>query len=283
MRYVIGAKGFLGAAFLRRLKSLQSPVIGTHHSDSQGFNVFDLASPQIGQWKGTSAIVAAGVTNIRKCELEKEACRQKNVEGTLNLVDQLLHKGIKPILFSSDYVFDGEKGNYDEESKLNPLNEYGRQKAELETRLEKEYRGKYLLIRLSKVYGLEKGDGSLIDEMIQNFMRGQKIKAAVDQIFCPVFVEDVVDLVLQLDELDATGVFQIAGNERISRYDLARAVCKIGNYPANLIEPIVLRDLNEPFLRPCQTDMKNQKSLKTTGMKMTNLEFAIQQLVEQYI
>ena len=75
------------------------------------------------------ALILVAVTKIDTCEEEKAMTRRVNVDGTLELIRQLVNEGIKPVFFSSDYVFDGDTGGYLDESPLNPINEYGHQKS----------------------------------------------------------------------------------------------------------------------------------------------------------
>jgi len=47
-----------------------------------------------------------------------------NIIGTANLVNECIKKNVKIIYFSTNYVYPGLKGNYNEESSLNPINNY---------------------------------------------------------------------------------------------------------------------------------------------------------------
>jgi dTDP-4-dehydrorhamnose reductase len=284
---IIGAHGLVGSAFLRAYRNVCPDTIGTHYSEIDALRKFDLLNPDFPELfkdQGfSSAIIAAGVPNILRCHKEPSLTYQCNVEGTLRLVEQLCKWKIAPVLFSTDYVFDGVSGGYVEDSCVNPLNEYGRQKAELERQVATHFRNECLVVRLSKVYGIQKGDRTLIDEMASGLVNQVKIRAAFDQIFCPVFIEDVVNSVARLQKMGATGIYHICGDEAISRLDLARAVCKALRAKDELIEPISLKDLSEPFARPQRTDMSNRKFCEKTGIQMQSLGRAIQLIVDQYV
>jgi len=47
-----------------------------------------------------------------------------NIIGTANLVNECIKKKVKIIYFSTNYVYPGLKGNYNEESYLYPVNNY---------------------------------------------------------------------------------------------------------------------------------------------------------------
>ena len=73
-------------------------------------------------------IHAAAMTNVDKCELEKEDCWQANVFATDNIVTAANYCGARLIFISTDYVFDGISGPYTEEDKPNPIGYYGKSK-----------------------------------------------------------------------------------------------------------------------------------------------------------
>ena len=77
----------------------------------------------IKKYKPDLVIHCAGYVNSLKAEVEQEKCFKVNVTGTMNMVDAC--DGIRFIYISSDYVFNGDKGNYSEKHLPNPTNFYG--------------------------------------------------------------------------------------------------------------------------------------------------------------
>ena len=197
------------------------------------------------------------------------------MEGTLQLARELIKRQITPILFSSDYVFDGKRGDYSETSPLSPINEYGRQKAELERRMEEECRGAYLMLRCSKVYGLEWGDGSLIDQMRGPLLRGERIRAASDQVFAPLFVDDLIAAIEALQEKGCRGLFNLCGPEVWCRLELAYALAEQLGVARELIEPIELADLNCPYGLPKCTTLNCRKFSEATSLLLTPLSASL--------
>src|SRR5262249_54891367 len=145
------------------------------------------------------AVITAAVTGLARCEQDREYTRARNVTGTLDLARQLAEEGVTPVFFSTDNVFDGRGGPYPDEAPTSPPNEYGAQKAEVERRLPEVCRGRCLILRLGKVFGLVRGDRTLLDEMADRLTKGQEVAAARDMVFCPVLVGDVVRAVLALE------------------------------------------------------------------------------------
>lgn len=275
---VIGATGFVGSNFLQTYRSFYPDVIGTSRRPLNGLLELDLKCPRIENWdfsEYTYALVSGAITSIALCEREKEATNLCNVRGTLELVRTLRKKKIIPIIFSSDYVFDGQKGDYSEEDNPNPLNEYGRQKAELEKGIREICEDQFLLIRLSKVYGLTRGDKTLIDEIATRLASKETVRAAYDQTFCPIWIDDVVHAVLKLQDAKANGIFHVCSDRSITRLTLARLIAQEMGADLSLIQGISLDDLNDPFKRPKNTSMKCSKLLDQFNIPITPIEKAI--------
>ena len=145
----------------------------------------------------------------------------KTSQGTLRLIEQLAGEGIKPIYLSSDTVFDGKKGSYTDEELLNPINEYGKQRAEIEQRMAEICKENYLIVRLTKIFALSHGDGTILDDMASVLTSEGTIRAAYDQIFSVTLLSDVVNVIQLLQKNNVTGVVNVSSPEVWSRYDLA--------------------------------------------------------------
>lgn len=285
---VIGASGFIGSAFLSRYRQIYSDTIGTARNLS-GKNVLhlDLLDPDIAQLRLSEtghkeALILSAISKIDKCEKEKEITRKVNVEGTLELIRQLVKEGIKPIFFSSDYVFDGITGNYADDAPTNPITEYGRQKAEVEAAIGETSKGNYLVVRLSKVFSLKKGDGSLLDEMAGILASGGIVRAAFDQIFCPTLLSDVVNAVAFLQMKGITGIVNVCSAEPWSRYDLALTLAKSIGIDSSRICRISLDDIGFKTTRPKNTSMIPKRLLSGTCIKFTPILEYIEQTASNW-
>jgi dTDP-4-dehydrorhamnose reductase len=283
---VIGAGGYIGRHLLAAYKGVYPDTLGV---DVMGDwpHLLDLAAPDIRPWKLREseygyAIIAAAITGLARCEQDKEFTRARNVTGTLELARQLAAEGVIPVFFSTDNVFDGRTGGYDDEAPTKPLNEYGAQKAEMERRLPEVTGGRYLITRLGKVFGLVCGDRTLLDEMASRFTQGQEVAAARDQIFCPVLVGDVVRAILALQRVGATGLFNVCGPEVWSRFDLAIALARALGVNPSLVKSISLDDLKEPFGRPKRGDLVCRRLRATLSFEFQPMAASIAAVARNY-
>lgn len=268
----IGSNGFIGKHFCKAINSQY------HTSRNNAPYYIDLKKPSLKSIPTHTlrfAIIAAACANIPYCENHPKETHQINVEGTLHLVELLLEKRIFPILFSSDYVFSGKEGSYLENSSTCPTTVYGKQKAELENRIHQISGGNHLILRLSKIYSLEAGDGTLIDEMAKNLTKGFPIRAATDQIFCPLVVDDLIAMTLKLAENNHKGLFNLGGKEKISRFQLAEKLATSLNIPKTKILPIRLNELNHSIFRPQNTSLISEKVFNLLGYTPISIDHAI--------
>jgi dTDP-4-dehydrorhamnose reductase len=281
---IIGASGYLGRRFADYFSSFGYPLEACCYKQKD--HCLDLAAPDLnvlncalkkvsGDFAGVPTLfMTAGISRLFACEQNPRKTAEINVEGTQKVFSWCRENGVKPVFFSTDNVFDGKTGDYSENSALNPLNEYGRQKALMEEWLLKNM-PESLILRLGKVYDMEKGSGTLLDEMFRKLGEGQELYAAFDQILCPVFADDVLKITHFLVEGNYSGIFHLCGPESISRYELARQVCVVMGLPENKVIKIKIADLKEAFARPLNTAMKIDKLRSTVDFSFFPLREAI--------
>lgn len=284
---VFGADGFIGGRLLRRWSRGSRPAVGFAQRGGEGLLGCELLQPDAQaaelRRRGVSvAVIASAITSVAACESDPGLSRKVNVEGVLELARQLRGEGIKVVFLSSDYVFDGERGGYDESAPASPVNEYGRQKAEVERRLPELCGADHLIVRLSKVYDVEKGGGRLIDDMAGRIAGGATVRAARDQIFCPTDIADVEDVMEGLVASGATGLFHVCSPERWSRHAIALHVAQAIAAPASSVEEISLADLGERFRRPRNTSMVCARLGKAFPFRFRPLRDAIDDLCGKY-
>jgi dTDP-4-dehydrorhamnose reductase len=286
---IIGANGFLGSYFFAAYRNKHRDCVGTAE-DKRGGQLlyFDLFSPDISMLelnkkRHRDVLILAAIPGIDRCETDKELTRRVNVKGTLELIRQLAAEGLKPIYFSSDYVFDGVSGNYNDEAKPHPLMEYGRQKALIEEKIKELTNGNYLVVRLAKVFSLTKGDGTLLDEMASGLVLGQTIQAAYDQFFCPTLVSDVVKAVACLQAQEATGIINVCSPEIWSRYDLASSLAKTMKIPADRVHKVLLAEIDFRVKRPKNTSLIAKRLLLDCRLNFVPISKCLEAVARNWI
>ena len=284
---VIGASGFVGGHLLQAYRTTYPDSVGTGFTRSrQGVQYLDLCSPEIDcvalEASGHQAVlIAAANANIGYCERYPDAAHAVNVRGTLALVDSIAETSMKVIFLSSDYVFDGRKGGYGDATPPNPITEYGRHKATVESQLP-DHSDNWLVLRLSKVLGLDKGDGTLLDEIASSLTRAEPIRAATDQLFCPTLVADLVEAIINVQNRDLRGILNVCGPEATSRFELAARLALELGVDADLVEPVSLHDLDGMAGRPLNTTLICERLAIESPTVFTPLENSIRRVATNW-
>lgn len=121
--------------------------------------------------------------------------------------------GRRLVHLSTDIVFRGDRGSYREEDEPDPVNEYGRSKAEAERRVADAHPAA-TIVRTSLIYGgAEPGPQERLARENRRFF--------VDELRSPVQVGDLADAILELLDLDVAGPLHLGGADDVSRFDFA--------------------------------------------------------------
>lgn len=257
---IIGASGFVGRHLLSAFRRIDPETVGTGHTRvGPGLVPFDIRKPDLRamglkERSCRSVIIAAAKPNVAFCEQHPEEAYEVNVRGMLELIRQAADLELRVVFLSSDYVYSGATGGYDDDAPTNPTTEYGRQKVHVEKELPR-IASDCLVIRLSKIYGLEKGDHTLLDEIASALMGGRKVLAATDQVFCPTLAADLAAAVLEVEDRRLQGVINIAAPEPWSRHEVAVAIADALGQPHDRITAVRLHDLPGMEGRPLNTSL----------------------------
>jgi dTDP-4-dehydrorhamnose reductase len=183
------------------------------------------------------AINVAAVSNIDFAEKNQELTRSINVTGATNIAEGCRILGAKYIHFSSDAVFDGTREMYYEEDPPNPVNCYGRSKAEAEEMV-LETNPNSVVIRISLVMGYPvTGGNAFFPPLEQKLKNNEEVSFPTDEVRTPVDVLTLAESVLELAENDYQGILHVGATDSVTRYELACKVAKEMGYDSALVKP----------------------------------------------
>lgn len=166
-------------------------------------------------------IHCAAISRNPVCDANPGLARQTNVEVTRQLID--LADGIPFVFFSTDLVFDGNKGNYTEDEPPNPLSRYAESKvaAEQYVRLHPEH----TIIRISLTGGTSRsGDRAFNEEMKLAWKNSRALHLFTDEFRCPSSADVIARAVWELVQAHALGTYHLCFPERLSRYAIGQAL-----------------------------------------------------------
>ncbi len=284
---VIGASGFIGRYLINKYRLQYPDCIGTSFSNNKiNLLKFDIKNPNIEplnlERTGHKAvIIAAYKSNIFYCENEPSKAYEVNVDGVLQLIKNLSKTTLKIIFLSSEYVFDGIQGNYNDDHPRNPKTVYGKHKKIIEDRI-KNLTDNFLVLRLSKNYGLKKGDNTILDEAANLLSQRKEVLAAEDQYFNPTFIDDLVQAITNIQEKDLKGYMNVCTPEMWSRFEMYTQLAQITNQDINLIKKIKLYDIPEMKGRPLNTSMVCNRLKQETQSTFISLKDAMKKVASNY-
>ena len=217
-------------------------------------NTFEL----IKKIKPNYIVHTAALTGVDYCEAHKKEAWQINVNGTRNVAEIAEEINAKLIYISTDYVFNGEKGMYQENDPTYPVDYYGETKLEGEN-VVKETCDDYLIVRPSVLYGWNPVKLNFVTWMIKELKEGKKINIVKDQFNTPTLADDLAELILELIKGEEYGIFHGSGSERISRFDFALKIAEIFDLNKDWIKPITSDKLNWVAKRPLDSSLDVSK------------------------
>ena len=228
---IVGASGFIGSHIFRRAQDGGINVIGTRFSaPKQNLITFDLSKDSISAvlpdgFLSTEtpacAVVCSAVTKIDLCAKDKAHSYNFNVRHTIRLIDELAKNGVKIVFLSSEAVYEGDIGYYSENDPPTPINEYGRQKLEVEKHLRLHHPDS-LIFRLSVIVGDSPNEPHLFTDWSQLIKRRKPIVCIKGQVFSPTFAGDVACGILLGLKNNLSGLYHLSNKEFFAREELAR-------------------------------------------------------------
>jgi dTDP-4-dehydrorhamnose reductase len=279
-----GSNGLLGQRLSLLLSSNTAyEVLNTSRTRSFVFDdhLFDYTQLDITQKGDVKSLVssfqpsviinAAAAANVDWCETHREEAWNINVVGVENLVEAARRVGARLIHVSTDYVFDGKSGPYDETSQPNPVNYYGKAKLAAENVI-RTGGIPHAIVRTILLYGTGINTKNNFALWVVNSLRaGKRISCAEDQVSNPTHVSDIAQALMKIFETDRSGLYHVCGRESISRYDFALRAANAFGLDATLIDRSKLSGLNQVAPRPSVTVFITLKAVTELGLKMMDV------------
>jgi dTDP-4-dehydrorhamnose reductase len=263
-----GGSGYLGTGLLKRAPRTWeiSATFLTHSPSSENASVFRLDLQDVGAVDRLVVGIGPDVVIHTAALMHGDAMLSTNVDGSRHIARAAARAHARLIHLSSDVIFDGEHAPYTEESPPDPISAYGRSKAQAEAAVLAEHADP-VIVRTSLIYGLHP-----LDPRTAQALNGEMPRLFTDEYRCPVLLDDLADALIELATLDYTGVLNVAGSQRLSRYEfglkLAQALRVKPRFSPALSQPVTVVQAGQPVPdrrpRDCTLDTSRaQKILRT--------------------
>ena len=244
---VTGAGGGLGRAFLEHARDRHDLIPFTRQE--LDVRSFEATMAAIVPLEADLIMHFAAMTAVDACEEDPQRAADTNVGGSFNVAAAARESRAGLVAISTDYVFDGDKGEpYDEEDEANPLSVYGLTK----------YAGEWvasgaapdvLIVRTAWVYG---AGNDYFSRAVKRLSDGEEVGAIADLYGSPTHVAHLAERLLPLVMSSLTGLVHLAGPETVSWHDALLRAKELGDLPGEVVAQKA-DELARPAPRPASS------------------------------
>ena len=239
-----------------------------------------LLNDQIRTLKPDLIIHTAGLTNVDKCEKNPALAFHINAEIASNISLISFKNNIQFIHISTDHLFDHSDALYTEISETNPVNVYAKSKL-LAEELVFKMNPKSIIIRTNFFCWGYSQRQSFSDWIIYSLRAGKVLSMFDDVYITPIIADSLACLSHDLAELKVSGIFNVVGDEKISKFDFSVRLAKKFGLPLKNIERDSLSNSNLFAMRPHNMALDNSKASKILGKKIGSLDSFFLELYSQ--
>jgi dTDP-4-dehydrorhamnose reductase len=241
---VMGASGLLGKYLLREWKTDEVLGLTSKDVDIRDANrVRQVVAGARPDW----IVLAAAYTDVDGCESNPDLAFLTNCSGAVNVTEAARDFGSRLIFLSTDYVFGGTKTSpYETTDACNPINVYGRSKAEAEVKI-----GVILpsacIVRTSWLFGM---GGKCFPETILKLGANRPVIDVVDdQRGCPTYARDLARAIAWLCGKNAEGIVHVTSSGSCTWFEFAEEIVRVSGLKTT-IQPTTSEKLRRPAARP---------------------------------
>lgn len=292
---VTGANGLLGQKIIDQLKNREDiNLVATSRGENRrlvkDFNYYPLditSQSEVDEimeiHKPHVVINTAAMTNVDACEDDQENCWDINVNAVSYLLESAKKYNSHFIHLSTDFVFDGEDGPYEENDEPNPLSYYAKSKYASEKLINESDYKNTAIARTIIVFG--DGDnlsrGNLILWAKGALEKQAPINVVDDQFRSPTLAEDLANGCILIADKEATGIYHLSGPITYSILDIVKRIGKHYNLSVDCVTPIKTSVLNQTAKRPPRTGFIIDKAKNDLNYNPLDLEEALSFLDNQ--
>jgi dTDP-4-dehydrorhamnose reductase len=270
---IFGSEGQLGCELVRQARyytaTIQAPTLA-----QMDISAISQVQELITRFRPTLVINAAAYTNVDGAETETEAAFAANSSGPANLAQCCCKDHIPLIHVSTDFVFDGEKGQpYTEDDPIGPLGVYGRSKAEGEEKI-RAIVDEHIIVRTSWLYGVY--GHNFVRTMLNLARDNKEIRVVNDQYGSPTSAADLAAALLQIADRIAKrsaipwGTYHYSGQGITTWYEFAENILKMAAAKASMrtpcVEPITTDEYPNKAMRPAFSALDCRRIAKRFGI-----------------
>lgn len=275
---ILGANGQLGKQFAKVLAQRGLSVSAPDEKDCD-ITSADSLSGVLKAVQPTVVINCAAYNAVDMAEQQPDLADRINTQAVRIIAGLCAEQRMRLVHYSSDYVFDGAKGErYSEADAVHPLNVYGRSKrggeeAALSSGADA------LVLRTSWVFG--NGTQNFIHKMMQWSKQHPVLRLTADEVSVPTGTNDLVEMTIRAVDAGLSGLYHATNSDYASRYEWGRYVAKRLFLPSTII-PVPMSMFPSPAQRPLFSAMSNAGLGAALGYSIPDWRDAVDRFIAEY-
>ncbi|MFZ3367161.1 MAG: dTDP-4-dehydrorhamnose reductase [Candidatus Sulfotelmatobacter sp.] len=264
---VIGANGQLGHDVVCAFADQGDEVRALTHEDIELSSLESVAAC-LRSTRAEVVVNTAAMHHVESCEQQPGRAHEVNVVGARNLATATRDLGSVLIHVSTDYVFDGAKGEpYVESDQARPLNAYGRTKLEGEQFVQ-HINPKHYVLRTAALYGNHpcraKGGQNFVDLMLRLARERGRVRVVDNEFTSPTATADLARQIAALSRYEVFGLYHATAEDSCSWYEFAREIFRVADVSVAL-------EVASPNEFPAKVPRPAYSVLENRGLKAHNL------------
>ena len=283
---VVGASGLVGKALMRVLKTAHTDAVGTYAKfPGAGLEALDITSSTqvracVERHRPVTIFLTAALTHVDYCEDHPDEAFAINVDGPRAVAEAARSLDAQLVFYSTEYVFDGKAGPYDEEDPPSPLSVYGRSKLAAERAI-CDIVENALILRTTELFGWDSNSTNFAMQVYRKVRAREQMTIPMDQFGNPTLAEYLAEMSLALAQLGVRGIVNVVGKDLVARSEFARALVKLYGGSPDLVVPVPTESLKQKAPRPLRGGLRTEKLERIVDSKAMALDDALKRLGKQ--
>ena len=284
---VTGSAGLIGRQVVKDLSETHEVFSCYNKSKPEHGNIIkmdllnhEMISNVMSEKKPDVVIHLGAMTAVDLCDTQQDNALKINSQATEILAKECSKINSFMVYVSTDYVFDGNTGMYEENDTANPLGFYGKSKLLGEKSIQ-NFSSNWCIARTSTPFGLHPTKKSFPIWVIENLQKQKQIDVLTDQFTSPTYVPSLSRMLIEISERHLTGIIHVAGASKISRYEMASLVSDKLGLDGKLLREISINDIKWEAQRPKDSSLNVSKAISTLNQKPQKIDHDVNLFIDE--
>jgi len=284
---VTGSAGLIGRQVVKDLSETHEVFSCYNKSKPEHGNIIkmdllnhEMISNVMSEKKPDVVIHLGAMTAVDLCDAQQDNALKINSQATEILAKECSKINSFMVYVSTDYVFDGNTGMYEENDTTNPLGFYGKSKLLGEKSIQ-NFSSNWCIARTSTPFGLHPTKKSFPIWVIENLQKQKQIDVLTDQFTSPTYVPSLSRMLIEISERHLTGIIHVAGASKISRYEMAKLISDKLGLDGKLLREISINDIKWEAQRPKDSSLNVSKAISILNQKPQKIDYDVNLFIDE--